>query len=526
MTRAVFIEDRLLMLNALRDSVDWAAHDIAPIGFFTSCDDGLPFILSEKPDVVVTDIVMHGMDGLELSQYLHDRQLDVKVIIVSAYSRFDYAQKALQAGVFDYFEKPLDFDALAASIREAGRMSASNRQTREFIRNHMAFYRERFYTRLLMGQLSGEGDIAREAAFLDVTREGRFAVLACRVKPGPGVDGLDAMDREMQNLSLAQALREAFSEQSLAGPYRLHEDELVFVLENCDPDEDEAIVRLVTAVLERFGSERNVAVHAGISGQAPRLEDLKAACDAACLALDTCFLYEETCVIHTCDLQENSGLSWRTFYRLEGKLLRAIDMQDNIAVQAAIEEFRRDASHLFLHRQAIKTLIKGLLFKVESLHVRAGEDLAEVVRAIDSASGLEEILARLRDYCLDVCNTVRNQRSRYSRQLLEGVRADIDEHFREEQYGLNEAASRANISPNYLSSMFKKEYGLGIHEYITARRIDLAKDMLIHTEKSIGEIGTNVGYPNPYYFSAGFKKSTGLAPTEYRRQNRKQGEEQ
>ena len=152
MTRVVFIEDRSLMLEALKHTIPWQENDIEPIGFFSSCDEALPFILEEKPDVVVSDIVMHGMDGLELSKYLFDSDLEIKVIIVSAYSRFDYAQRALQTNVFDYFEKPLNFDELIKSIQRAGKANNELRQTRTFILNHLDFYRERLFTKLLLGQ--------------------------------------------------------------------------------------------------------------------------------------------------------------------------------------------------------------------------------------------------------------------------------------------------------------------------------------------------------------------------------------
>lgn len=259
----------------------------------------------------------------------------------------------------------------------------------------------------------------------------------------------------------------------------------------------------------------------GISNQTDRLVDLKMACDDACQALDACFLFEGTCVIHSQDLSFDTSVSWRIFYRFEWRLMRAVDIQDNVALTQVIDNFRRELGCVYLQSDLLKTMIKGLLFKIEGRHVIERSTLAESLKDIDRAASVEETLEVLQIYSLDICNAVRDVRSRYSQQLLDMVRSDIDEHFADENFGLNEAASHVGISPNYLSSMFKKEYGKGIHEYITTHRIEKARHMLIHTEKSMGDIGAEVGYPNPYHFSSNFKKHVGMAPTEYRKKNRK-----
>ena len=82
---------------------------------------------------------------------------------------------------------------------------------------------------------------------------------------------------------------------------------------------------------------------------------------------------------------------------------------------------------------------------------------------------------------------------------------------------LNEIAGNVNVSPNYLCSLFKKEYGVGIHEYITELRIEKAKQLLMQTDMGVGLIGEMVGYTNPYHFSVSFKKYTNMTPTEHRK---------
>ena len=518
MVRTVFVEDRSLMLDALKNAIKWEDWDIEPIGFFSTCDEALPFIEEKMPDVVVTDIVMHGMDGLELSRYLHESGMDVKVIIVSAYNRFDYAQKALQAGVFDFFEKPLDFDALASCILRAGKVNAHVRQMRAFIKKHREFYRERFFTKLMLGQMENAQNIQSEAEFLEVDRLGGMLCVAfCLIEDRKVQNG--TMSQELMRLMLGGKLCDGLEGGTMFGPYSLREEETVFILAGEMAARKHEVLTLVTQVSEDFAKANGITVQAGIGCRAEAHYQLKQSYEAATRALDACFSFDEGCVIHIDDLHSEGGSFWLTMRHFEDQLVRAISIQDAVAVQAAFDRLQNEISRLYLQSDILRVMMKGVVFKVESLLIASESGIDSVLAEIERAKSLEEMLDAVVIYCQKVCRMIQSARQRQGKQVCKTAKAYINENFTSEALSVNEIADYIGISSNYLSSVFKREYRQGIHEYITALRIERAREMLIHTDKSVGAIGAAVGYPNPYHFSMNFKKHTNMAPTEYRKKN-------
>ena len=121
MIKVMVIEDRILTLNALKTQVQWEKYGLTPVGFYTNCKDALENIRGKAPDVIISDIVMPGMDGLSFCEYVNNLNQNIKIIIISAYSKFEYAKRGIQLGVYDFLEKPVDYELLCQRVCEAGR---------------------------------------------------------------------------------------------------------------------------------------------------------------------------------------------------------------------------------------------------------------------------------------------------------------------------------------------------------------------------------------------------------------------
>ena len=128
--------------------------------------------------------------------------------------------------------------------------------------------------------------------------------------------------------------------------------------------------------------------------------------------------------------------------------------------------------------------------------------------------------ADLKDYLSAILLRTAELRDRAAssqfRSLLKQVVTYIDQHFTDETLSLNQVAREVNISANYLSAVFSQETGETFTEYVTGRRMDLAKNLLRTTDKRSGEVAAAVGYKDPHYFSFLFKKTQGCTPRDYR----------
>ena len=136
-----------------------------------------------------------------------------------------------------------------------------------------------------------------------------------------------------------------------------------------------------------------------------------------------------------------------------------------------------------------------------------------VLKESHSITALKESLIRLFEGTMLLRDS--QTASKYS-QVLEEARAFIRENYAKEEISLNTVAARVNISPSYFSSIFKQETGTTFVEYLTKVRIDKACELLRCTNSRTAEIGEQVGYSDPHYFSATFKKVMGQSPKDYR----------
>ena len=149
MINVMVIEDRILTLNALKTQVRWEEYGLNPVGFFSGCQEAMKNLDGLNPDVIISDIVMPGMDGLSFCEYINGLGRNIKIIIISAYSKFEYAKKGIQLGVYDFLEKPVDYEFLSQRILQAGKEKHHEEQVQHVYENNHGIYRETFFQKLL-----------------------------------------------------------------------------------------------------------------------------------------------------------------------------------------------------------------------------------------------------------------------------------------------------------------------------------------------------------------------------------------
>ena len=119
MLRVYFVEDEAMVRRAIIDTVNWEKADIEVCGQADNGEIALPEILALKPDVLITDIKMPFMDGLELSRLVKHDLPDTLVMILSGYGEFDFTHRAIHVGVFDYILKPVTPEKLLQALNRA-----------------------------------------------------------------------------------------------------------------------------------------------------------------------------------------------------------------------------------------------------------------------------------------------------------------------------------------------------------------------------------------------------------------------
>ena len=134
MLKVFLVEDEIVMREGIKNNIDWEKEGFEFAGEASDGELAYPLIQKEKPDILIADIKMPFMDGLELSRLVRQELPDIKVIILSGYDEFEYAKEAISIGITDYLVKPIAGAKLLEAVKKVGKIIEEEQQQRLFLK--------------------------------------------------------------------------------------------------------------------------------------------------------------------------------------------------------------------------------------------------------------------------------------------------------------------------------------------------------------------------------------------------------
>ena len=450
------------------------------------------------PDVIVTDIRMPKQDGLELIGYLKHRYHNLDFIILSGYSDFEYAKKALQYQVYDFILKPLKAEELYAALDgvAAKRENSQMTRTQSMEDNH-------FFNLIRASQPQEERNNLEKLGLSD--REGSYRIAV--------LDMGDIPEKMQQESGIwKQRVRELFP-QTLAA-YVCFGYQMILVWEQ-EPD-----IRAVPAALEELESCLEGKLYLGISRRWESFSDMKAAYFEALEAAKQ-YIYAQDEQLHVAGQCKTD----RVIFSEEAcqKVMNAVKTGNAERMEEALEEFLesyrvhrcvilRLKRHLLLFQKNIETVAEEL-----GMDLHCSDAILGFVRNVEEIRDFREIseslLKSLTEMTQEADAVARNRMSSfYINQILEYVQLNYAKEL-----SLEQVAEHVHLSVCYLSNYFKNKMGMNFTDYLTNFRMEKAKELLIHTNEKIYRVAELTGYQNSQYFVTAFKKKMGITPAEYRK---------
>lgn len=172
MTTMLIIDDEYYIRLGIRNAIDWEAIDVTIIGEAEDGEQGLELILKLNPDLILMDIRMPFLDGLQLMEKLAEHQIECGIIILSGYDEFEYAQKAIKNGVIDYLLKPIEKDKLLNVIANASKTIHKRKSTHRYqklIAQEISVIQMQFLRDLIVGKISSEAEILGKLRELEIS---------------------------------------------------------------------------------------------------------------------------------------------------------------------------------------------------------------------------------------------------------------------------------------------------------------------------------------------------------------------
>jgi two-component system, response regulator YesN len=522
--KVFFVEDEIVTREGIRDNVDWAAGGFEFCGEAMDGEMALPLIQAARPEILITDIKMPFMDGLQLSKIVRERMPWIKIIILSGHDEFEYARKAIELGVTEYLLKPVTIGNLQQSLQRVSQILAQERKEQEnLLQLHsqvdesLASLREKLLLKLMLGTVSSTDAIERgQALGMDLIAR-CYVVMIAKFQLSDRSDQFDYDEYQRVENIITELI------ENNPDVFILKKDweDLVILLKGGTPETvDEEKYLLLARIREKLEKTRYKLVF-GVGSPQKRiadiyhsfveaLENIQKASESGEASLNLTVDKVDLLKVDKSELENflRSGTKDGVEQFFEGyirplretaqfsQLIKNYIFLDLIVVTAKlVKEWGGDIDEVFDEMNSIETILSN---------IKTSQQLQEQAQAI-----LVNALA-FRD------SQARNQHNRLVRQ----AREYIDQAYTETDLSLNEVAARVNLSPSHFSVVFAQETGQNFKDYLTGVRIQKAKELLRSTALKSTDIACLVGYNDPHYFSFVFKKNTGLSPSEFRAQGR------
>lgn len=534
--KVFLVEDEMVIRRGIKNSIDWEKEGYIFCGEASDGELAYPMIIKEKPDILITDIRMPFMDGLELCKLVKKELPNIKILILSGYDEFDYAKEAIRLGVTEYLLKPISSGKLLEALNGVSESIRREKEDKDLVRKYMEEMREntehekqKFFEQMIAGNLS-MADALETGEKYEMNLSARmYNLLLFRFTLGEEnrKSGELLGEAEYAIEKLTERLEYVFEFQ------RGVEGWAFLLMADNEEQMSERVKELSKDLEEIMKNYSTIAYFGGIGQPVARLRELEESFREAERALAARFTMELNQIISVEDIRmaqnvdtlddieiTSFGEIEKTRTMLEKFLNNGAEDEIDEFVDVYINELSEENLKSVLMRQYIimdaYIVMMSFCEKFEGIEGEMQAQSEELKNSMKTIQTLEEIknyIRMLLKKIIGVRDTISGRR--YS-DIIEIAKDQIRKTYMSDEISLNTIAAEVGMSPSYFSSIFSKEMGKTFVEYLTEIRMDRAKELLMCSSMKTSEIGYEVVYKDPHYFSYIFKKTQNCTPKEFR----------
>lgn len=481
-----------------------------------------------RPDIAFMDIQMPGINGIEAMKEIRKANSKVIFIVMTAYDKFDYAKEAINLGVMDYLNKPVNQETIVEVLKKAMARVDSEKERRSqdlLIKEKLETVTPILESGLIYNMLFHEHfteDIENYKSILDIQQDTAYMMGVVCGDAQEGNHMTNAVGSSVRIQEYYQSIRshlKEYFEGCIVGTVMANKIAVLVPCSTSTLDYNTRIdlIEKSRELVRALRKKTDISFRIGI-GKVKKLEKMSESYTEALNSL----VYTTGSVAHADDLP--IGCDYESDYPidLENKLFECVEKGDvEVGVATAGEYFDWMLGNG--NDAVMSTRLKTLEFALWAEHL-VYLNGGMTYRFTDREEYLPicfntEDMGALKNWFVDrigqACQNMMNKRNERSDSQIHTAIDYINNNYTS-NISLDDVSRVINISPYYFSKLFKEETGEGFVEYLTKLRIEKAKDLLLNTDMPMKEICLEVGYPDPNYFSRTFKKNYGVTPTEYK----------
>lgn len=508
MFHLLVVDDEPTIRKGLSQFIPWDSCECTVDGTACNGAEAIQMIEEFHPNIVITDVKMPQMDGIAVAKYIYENHPEIKVIMLTGYAEFTYAQSAVKYHVADFIVKPTSREKLMEAVNNCKSMILKEKNLSSMNQKDIFYLKEQLLAELTAGSLLEEKEITARLSEYQIDLSGYYMVLFQYEQ--------EQFTQFGDNFSSIRDILKGT--EPIVQVYRYNHN-FVIVLYPTDKKEPalpETICRICVEAIEIISNLYGIAMTAGVSGCCFGCQQMKTACSQAITALSYGFYHEGTVSVFQPSATANGGKIDVQYliplFEIENALNDWNFEQAHTLVMKLFSKLRID----FVRSYDIKSIgtqiyyICSRLLMKKELDPPSGNFLLKINECI-TLFALQELIQEL-------FTSVQENLCKNGKRLspfIENAIAYINKNLNQE-LSLEAISEDIHIHPSHLSRTFKKECGASITDYINQNRIEKAKELLASGTTLAYEVAEQVGYHDPAYFSATFKKYTGMTPKEFK----------
>lgn len=551
MYKLILVDDEDDVKEGIYHEIEWEKYGFEVIGCYGNGKEALEGLDKNLPDIVITDIKMPFMDGLEFAEIVKGKYPVIRIVILTGFDMFEFAQKAIKLNIDEYVLKPFSSQEFVgtlikvkAQIDEQIAEKENLKTLEKHFRNSLPVLKERFLSSLVTRKLSLQEIHSRTLSYGIKLNDSAFVASAVNydlsvrfdksendeaVNPG-GTEHLKMSgDRELLMFAIFNISEEICVKHG-RGIVFVYNDNII-VLNSSTEENRDALMHKTLELLEeiRQSIEKylKVTVTVGVGTVVNSPTDAKLSYDGAVLALDYKLVLGNNRIICIDDVEYRNVEKIEFDELKEQALIRCVKVGTVEELNALIEDLFSNLESMnisFSEYQIFLLEILTLLLRViRSFSIEMDGFFApnyNIASEIYKFNNMNEAKKWILDICIRLMGYIAVERKDTCKHLIHDAKEYIVEHFHESDISVNTVSKYLHISTGYFCSIFKREAKMSFVNYLNQLRIEAAKELLRTGDLKSFEVAEKIGFSDPNYFSYCFRKHVGLSPKEYRSSSR------
>lgn len=532
MLKIFLVEDEKIVREGIKNGIAWEKHGFEFVGEASDGELAYPLIIQARPDILITDIRMPFMDGLELAEMVKHVIPDIRIMFFSGYDDFEYAKRAITLGASDYLLKPVSstqlleaLERMSDSIQKERRENLYKEEFHKQQDERKMIERERLFDVIVSGTMSLTDLITKGKEFNIALSAPAYNIILFHVRV---LKHHEQFMGEMNafDIKVKDKLKE---HKEMIGFHRLSEGYGFLITGTCEKGLEKNVKECTKLLIDIVNNCTGLEYFAGIGIPVYRPSELKECFTAASKSYAYRYMMEYNQIITgdtSIQLHKKEKLSLRSMDVSKWNKDMVNNFLKNGSIVDAnyfIEKYLSWCGENFESFMFRQYILMDFYLIVMNFVTQLGMESEQAIalfgdaQEIQSSTTSEQMAIQYTENLLIKAIELRNTFSQKKyRLVLDKAKEYIEKHYQDEDISLNAVAASVNISPNHFSTIFSQELGITFIEYLTMVRMDAAKEFLLGSEKRTFEIAYLVGYKDPHYFSYLFKKTQGITPKMFR----------